>query len=90
MTGIRSNILNKYNSPITNSKSAPANTLKPPYVARSVGRINRQFEIDALASIGRKFAPLTGRRWREQNRFHSHNILHFFYRDKRYIAKGDY
>lgn len=67
----RPSILNKYNAPITNPKSAPASTLKPPYVARSVGRINRQFEIDAPANIGRKFAPLTGRRWRERDRFHS-------------------
>jgi hypothetical protein len=32
---------------------------------------------------------LTGRGWREGNRFHSFSISYLTYRDKRYIANGD-
>jgi hypothetical protein len=45
-----------------------------------------QFGVDAPTDIGRKLEPLTGCRWREDNRFHSHDILYPNYRYKRYIA----
>jgi hypothetical protein len=50
----------------------PGGALESLYVAGSVGRIDRQFGVDALADIGRKLEPLTGRSGREGTRFHSH------------------
>ena len=79
----------KITPPIANSKPASVDALEPLHIARSVGRIDRQFGVDALADIGRKLEPLTGRRGREGNRFHSYYISYSYYRGKRYIAESD-
>jgi len=50
--GDRSRIFDEDNAPIANSKPATVGTLEPFYVTGSVGRIDRQFAVDALADIG--------------------------------------
>jgi hypothetical protein len=47
--GDRSRIFDKDNAPIANSKPAPAGILEPSYVTASVGRIDRQFAVNAQA-----------------------------------------
>src|SRR5262249_29973937 len=69
--GNRSGVLDEDNAPITDSKPASVGALEPPYIARAVGRIDRQFGVDAVADIGRKLEPLTGCGRREGKRFHS-------------------
>ena len=71
--GDRSGVFDEDNAPIANSKPTPRGALEPLHIARSVGRIYRQFGVNTLANVGRKLEPLTGREKREGNRFHSHN-----------------
>ena len=74
---------------MANSKPAPHGAFKPLPIARSVGRIDRQFSVDALADVGRKLEPLTGRGGVKETTF-IYIIAHSpEYRGKRYIAISD-